>query len=134
LRIILDILGFMASDFKVEDLSSYKISVELSSAVYKVVKPWAYLDKQTVGIQFIKAVDSVAANIAEGFGRFHKKDKIKFFYNARGSALEAKHWLETANQRSLLKDADYRQMIELMAKLPKEINLLIKLTASNLRR
>lgn len=124
----------MANDFKVGDLTSYKISEELSSAVYKIVKSWAYLDRQTIGVQIIRSADSVAANIAEGFGRYHKKDKIKFFYNARGSVLETAHWLETAKERGLLEAADYRRVMELSTKLPKEINLLIKLTASNLKR
>ncbi|MCK4639103.1 MAG: four helix bundle protein, partial [Bacteroidales bacterium] len=26
-----------------------------------------------------EAADSISANIAEGFGRYHKKDKIKFY-------------------------------------------------------
>jgi len=38
---------------------------------------WDYFAKKTVGEQFIDAVDSISANIAEGFGRYHKKDKIK---------------------------------------------------------
>jgi four helix bundle protein len=38
--------------------------------------------------QIRRASTSVGANIAEGFGRFHYKEKIKFYYNARGSICE----------------------------------------------
>lgn len=123
----------MSNDFKLENLTSYKISCDLASIIYKVIKDWSYLDKQTIGIQLIRAIDSIAANIAEGFGRYHKKDKIKFYYNARASAFESNHWIKTAFERNLLKEKDYAQVKELLEKLPKEINLLIKLTANNLK-
>ena len=122
----------MAKNFKLENLSSYKIGVGLSSLVYSFVKNWDYLDQKTVGIQLIRSTDSIAANIAEGFGRYHKKDKIKFFYNARASVFESAHWVKTATERGLLpKDLSVR-ILSLFSKLPKEINYLIKLTNNNL--
>jgi four helix bundle protein len=41
-----------------------------------------------IGSQFITAINSIGANIAEGYGRFHYLDKNKFMYNARGSLME----------------------------------------------
>lgn len=122
----------MRKIFKLEDLSSYKIAVELSSLIYSSVKTWSFLDKKTVGVQLVRATDSIAANIAEGFGRYHKKDKIKFFYNARASGFESAHWVKTAFKRQLLIKQEYAKVIELLRKLPKEINYLIKYTDSNL--
>ena len=122
------------SNLWLEQLTSYQISKDLSSIIYKLVKDWAYIDKQTVGTQIIRSADSVAANIAEGFGRYHKLDKIKFYYNARASVIETEHWLNTAKERNLLKEKDYVKAISLSEKLPKEINLLIKLTSNNLKR
>lgn len=37
--------------------------------------------------QIINAIDSISANIAEGFGRYGKKDKIKFYYYSFGSVI-----------------------------------------------
>lgn len=122
----------MGKIVKLEELSSYKMATELTELIYRVVKDWTYLDQKTVGLQLIRSADSVAANIAEGFGRYHKKDKIKFFYNARGSTLETIHWIETANGRDLLSKEDYEKIIKLLRKLPKEINYLIKYTNINL--
>ena len=70
-------------------IGAYKISFELSNYVWDIVIKWHYLAKDTVGKQFIRAIDSISANIAEGFGRFHKKDKIKFYLNARSSVYES---------------------------------------------
>ena len=38
--------------------------------------------------QILRASRSATANIAEGWGRFHYKDNIKFLINARGSVAE----------------------------------------------
>lgn len=118
--------------FKLENLQSYKTSAELSKLVYSLVKNWGSFDKNTVGQQFVRSADSVAANIAEGFGRYHKKDKIKFFYNARASVYESAHWAKTALERQLISEKESQEIMDSLRKLPKEINYLIKITQNNL--
>jgi len=59
-----------------KDLNAYKLSFELSNYVWNIVIGWDYFGKDTVGKQFVRSVDSISANIAEGFGRFYKKDKL----------------------------------------------------------
>jgi len=56
-------------------------------------------DKKIMGDQFISSIDSIGANIAEGFGRYHYLDKNKFNYNARGSLLEAIYWIDILKER-----------------------------------
>ena len=119
--------------FKLEDLPSYKHASQLSKTIWKIVEKWSFVAQKTVGLQIIRSFDSIAANIAEGFGRFHKKDKIKFFYNARASAYESAHWTKIALERNLLTKQEYDQIMELLRLLPKEINYLIKYTQLNLK-
>ncbi len=71
---------------KLEDMVAYKKATELADKVYTVVSRWSWFDKRTLGSQWVDSTDSIAGNLAEGFGRFHKKDKEKFYYNARGSS------------------------------------------------
>ncbi len=54
-------------------------------AAYRLSR--TFLRAETYGLspQFRRAAVSIAANIAEGFGRFHYKENLKFQYNARGS-------------------------------------------------
>ena len=40
-------------------------------------------------------------NLAEGYGRFHYKDSLKFYYNARGSLFEEDYWLNRLKKRDL---------------------------------
>ena len=64
---------------KLSDIESFRISFHLSNYVWDVVSKWSSFSQRTVGEQFVRAVDSISANIAEGFGRYGKKDKIKAF-------------------------------------------------------
>ena len=57
---------------------------------------------KTVGIQIIKAADSIGANIAEGSGRGSDQDYKRFLRIARGSLNETRHWLRRAYKRNLL--------------------------------
>ncbi len=43
--------------------------------------------------QLCRAAMSVPANIAEGYGRFHRRDLIRFLYIARGSTEETRYFL-----------------------------------------
>ena len=119
--------------FSLKEISAYKKSSDLSNKIYSVVSAWQWFDKQTLGSQIVRSVDSISANIAEGFGRYHKKDKIKFFYNARGSAFESIHWLEKATERKLIPTKEIASLTIIFQELPKEINSLILLTNKNLK-
>lgn len=118
---------------RLENIPAYKTASELSDYVWNIVVKWDYFAKKTVGGQFVESTDSNAANIAEGFGRYHKRDKIKFFHNARGSTFESAHWCKKAFKRKLLSKEEHDHILGKLRKLPKEINYLIKITAVNLK-
>ena len=119
---------------KLDDLKAYQIASELSDDVWEAVSDWDWFNKRTLGTQWVRATDSVAGNIAEGFGRFHKKDKQKFYYNARGSVYEAAHWCKKAHKRGLISEEDRERILERLRKLPKEINHLIRFTEEKLTK
>jgi four helix bundle protein len=117
---------------KLNDLSSYKISFNLSNYVWNIIVKWDYFSKDTVGKQFVRAVDSISANIAEGFGRYGKKDKIKFYRYSFGSIKESLDWNEKAKVRNLITEKEYNYIFCLLSKLPKDLNSLILFTNQKL--
>ena len=62
------------------DIDCYKRPLKLSNYVWEAVIRCNWFAKTTVGVQIVTAVDSISANIAEGFGRYSKKVKIKFYH------------------------------------------------------
>lgn len=121
------------SFLKPDSINAYRIADSLSDIVWDLVSKWDWFNKSTLGTQYVRAVDSIGGNTAEGFGRFHKKDKEKFFYNARGSVYEALYWTEKALKRKLMKEQEYAHILSELEKLPKEINWLIRITEEKLK-
>jgi four helix bundle protein len=115
------------------DISAYKISFALSNYVWGIIVNWNYFEKDTVGKQFVRAIDSISANIAEGFGRYSKKEKIHFYRYSFGSLKESQDWNEKAKVRKLLSKEDYEHISQELFKLPREINYLIKYTDEKLK-
>lgn len=118
---------------KLEDIPAYKISSGLSDYVWEIVASWEWFAKRTIGGQFVNAIDSMAANFAEGFGSYHKRVKTRYYYQARGSVFESAHWCKKAFERRLLTEKQYEYVISELRKLPKEINYQIKLVSSKLK-
>ena len=119
---------------QLNDVQPYKTALKLSNYVWEIVIRWDYFAKDTVGKQFVKAVDFISANIAEGFGRYFKKDKINFYRYSNGSVKESFDWNEKAKIRNLINKDDYQHILGELQKLPKEINQLIKITNNKLAK
>jgi len=113
---------------KLSDISAYTIAFDLGNYVWRLVVQWDYLSKDTVGKQFIRSTDSVSANIAEGFGRWSKKDRIKFYRYSFGSLYESLDWNQKALIRNLLTSDQHAHIQNELRKLPRELNVLIKYT------
>jgi four helix bundle protein len=118
---------------KLNDIDAYKISFHLSNFVWDIVVNWSHFEQNTVGQQLVKAIDSISANIAEGFGRYNKKDKIKFYRYSQGSLKESFDWNEKSKVRKLLTIEQYNYILSQLNLLPLKINMLIKYTREKLK-
>jgi four helix bundle protein len=116
-----------------KDIEAYRIAFYLSNYVWNIVIKWDSFSKNTVGRQFVDAMDSVSANIAEGFGRYHKKDKIKFFRYSQGSLDECLDWNQKSKTRMLLSKEEYDHIFNELQKMPKALNSLILFTNQRLK-
>jgi four helix bundle protein len=84
----------MRVEFDHEKLRVYKQAIEFvvwcNGLLEKIPKKYAVYD------QLDRASTSIALNIAEGNGKFSKKDRCRFFDIARSSALESAACLDVA--------------------------------------
>ena len=108
-----------------EELEVYRIALELSKLSWEVYSSLPKEHKFSIGSQFLESADSVGANIAEGYGRYHYKDSIKFYYNSRGSLSELKHWNTLLSQRNLSTNDQFNRISELINIEQLELNNFI---------
>jgi len=118
---------------KLNDLDAYKTAFHLSNYVWDKVIQWDWLTQKTVGTQFINAADSISVNIAEGFGRYHKKDKIKFYRYSQGSLKECFDWNEKSLKRNLRNEKEYQYIFSELEKTEPALRRLIKFTNDKLK-
>lgn len=111
---------------KLGNLFVYKIAIELCDYGWDMYEKLDWRDKKIMGDQFITAVDSNAANIAEGYGRYHYLDRIKFYYNARASLMESKHWSYLLFKRKKIDKETFDQFIKRAEQANFELNKFIK--------
>ncbi|MDP4238923.1 MAG: four helix bundle protein [Bacteroidota bacterium] len=111
---------------KLEDLEVYNLSMMLSDKVWDFVLKWEYFSKDTIGKQWVRAADSVSANVSEGFGRNTYRDSRSFYYIARGSLYESKTWLDKARRRKLISEDDYHVIFSEHNVLGFKLNNFIK--------
>jgi four helix bundle protein len=71
-----------------EDLEVYRLAREFRKAMYAVTRKLPSHEKFELASQIRRAAVSLTNNIAEGHGRYHFLDQIKFQLQARGSLVE----------------------------------------------
>jgi four helix bundle protein len=87
---------------KFEELEVLRKAEKNADSIWRNVLRWEPFASEVVGRQLARSADSIGANIAESFGRFHYGEKLQFLYYARGSLYETKYWLNRAIKRNLL--------------------------------
>lgn len=113
---------------ELSDLEVYKLAREISKESWEIYEELDWRDKKTMGDQYISAIDSIGANVAEGFGRFHYLDKNKFNYNARGSLFEALHRLDLLIERKKVDPVKGNELKIKLNRLAVKINNYISST------
>ena len=104
-------------DFSFEGLRVYKAARQLVKDVYVLVNKFPAIENFALCSQIRRAIVSVKANIAEGSGRKHPKDKAHFIDMAYGSLMETYSELETAA------DLDYVTEEEVKNIKPQFVNI-----------
>jgi four helix bundle protein len=79
----------MARDFT--DLEAWQLAVELKKWVYALVRRPAVARDGRLVSQIVDAARSGPRNVAEGFGRFHRKEFAQFLKVAIGSEQEVRN-------------------------------------------
>jgi four helix bundle protein len=111
-----------------EDLEIYQLAEKLSDLIWSIVINWDSFPKNTLGIQYVDASDSIGSNISEGYGKGSFADRSRYAKISRGSLFETIHWTKKSKRRELLSDKEFKEIFEiidvLLPKLSSYINYL----------
>lgn len=106
-------------DFSFEGLRVYKAARQLVKDVYVLVNKLPAIENFALSSQIRRAVVSVKANIAEGSGRNHPKDKAHFIDMAYGSLTETLCQLDVARDLGYISDNEFedeKERIDIIGK------------------
>ena len=112
---------------RLEDLRVYQISMDFGEEVWRIVIKWDYFSKDTFGKQLVRAADSIASNLSEGFGRYHFREARNFCYYSRGSMFETKTWLTKAKSRNLINEEEFNHFMQVINDLGVKLNNYINI-------
>ena len=111
---------------RLEDLEIYQLSMRIGDIVWETVMKWDSFSKFSMGTQIIKCVDSISANIAEGYGRNSNKEVKQFCFYSRGSLKETICFLQKSKTRNLISEDSFLLIMKDVDLLGKKLNNYIK--------
>jgi four helix bundle protein len=113
----------MTDDKGLDTLQVWQKSLAFAIEVCKNVLPnmpvqekWSLID------QLRRSVQSIPANIAEGYGRFYFQEGVRFCYIARGSLEESFSHLTLAHQLGYFNDETYKRLNSQITEIRMMIN------------
>jgi len=112
------------------DLEAWKESHKLTLLIYKTTKNFPKEEMFGLISQIRRAVISIESNIAEGFARFHYKDRLNFYFQARGSIGEVESQSITAKDLGYLTGVEFEQIYNQAEKAGIILSGLIRSTES----
>lgn len=108
------------------DLNVWQEAKRAVIEIYSITAKFPRTETYGLADQLRRSMNSVCANIAEGFNRYHAKDKIKFYYNARGSISESQSHILIACDLGYLDKAFAGTLISNLDNIRKMVNGMIR--------
>jgi four helix bundle protein len=105
-----------------EDLDCFKLALDVIVNAHDFARSLPADEKFDMVSQIRRASKSITANIAEGYGRYHYLDSLKFYSNARGSLNEVLGHLINARTLDYCDDQYFNSFYILIRQAEKTLN------------
>ncbi len=96
-----------------QDLLVWQKSMDLVTIIYKIVGKLPLNEQYGLSSQLRRAAVSIPANVAEGFGRWHAKEFLRFLLIANGSVKELETHLLVAVRLGLIQVKDIEASMQI---------------------
>ena len=105
-----------------EDIIAWQKARVFINHVYRVTKAFPSEEKFGLSSQFQRAAVSIAANIAEGYKRLGREDKVRFFNYSQGSLEECRCYIYLANDFNYITADEANMMIDEIEETSRVLN------------
>lgn len=113
------------------DLDAWKIGHQLVLMIYNKTNRFPKIERFSLAVQLNRAVISVTSNIAEGFSRRGKKEKVNFYYIAKSSLTETQNQILIARDLGYITKEDFFEIWNQSITVQKLLSGLIKSAVSH---
>jgi four helix bundle protein len=108
-----------------EDLKVWRLAMDLVLNVYRCTASFPKQEMYGLTSQMRRAAVSIPSNIAEGKGRYSRKELVQFLFHARGSLLELRTQMTIARELGFLEQSEADLLIRRMSEVGRLLNGLI---------
>ena len=109
-----------------EKLQVWQKAMELVTKMYEETKDFPEKESYGLTSQIRRAAVSIPANVAEGKGRYHDKERIQYFHMARGSAYELITLVRVSQNLKYLNPSKAEELTKTCGEISAMLNALIQ--------
>ena len=108
------------------DLIVWQKAHEFVLETYKVTRDFPMEERFALCTQFQRAAVSIPANIAEGYKKLSKADKLRFLNISQGSLEECRYYIILSRDLSYINNNTYNELIRSLEETSKLLNSYIR--------
>jgi len=112
------------------DLDSWKQAHKLVLHIYRITKTFPKEELYSLVDQMRRCSLSISSNIAEGFSRQTKREKVQFYHIAKGSLTELQNQLLVSKDVGYLSKKEFTEIAEQSVTVHKLLNGLLRTSNS----
>jgi four helix bundle protein len=108
-----------------EDLKVWRRAMDLVLEIYRSTSSFPKQEIYGLTSQMRRAAVSIPSNIAEGKGRFYRKELLQFLFHARGSLLELQTQITIGRELGFLPPAEGKKLADMASEVGRLLNGLV---------
>ncbi|MBQ7869241.1 MAG: four helix bundle protein [Prevotella sp.] len=105
-----------------QNILAWQRAHEFVLSVYRTTRGFPEYEKYGLCSQFQRAAVSIPANIAEGYRKLSKADKLRFFNIAQGSLEECRYYVLLSRDLGYIDDNSYNMLYAQIEETSKLLN------------
>ncbi len=114
-----------------EDIIAWQKAYKFALATYKATEAFPESERFGLCSQFQRAAVSVPANIAEGYKKISKADKLRFFNIAQGSLEECRCYVHLSKDLGYVNSETYNTLYSSLEEASKFLNAYCRGVVNN---